>query len=53
VNFRTDKPVKITTRKPEVGFYNKIIKEKDCGESFDVRRNSLQVRGSSTTVEKV
>ena len=45
--------MKIKTRKPEVSSYNKIIKETDCGESFDVRRSSLLVRGGTTTVEKV
>ena len=45
--------MKIRARKPEVSSYYKIIKETDCGESFDVRRNSLQVRGGTTTVEKV
>ena len=45
--------MKIPARKPEVSSYNKIIKETDCGESFDVRRSSLLVRGGTTTVEKV
>ena len=42
-----------TTRQPGIISNNNIIKETECGESYDVRRNSLFVKGVSTKVEKV
>ena len=42
-----------TTRPPGIITNDNIIKEKECGKSYDVRRNSLLVKGVNTKVEKV
>ena len=42
-----------TTRPPGIITNDNIIKETECGKSYDVRRNSLLVKGVNTKVEKV